>query len=1165
MSDQGINEGENDNLNLTNSSSESELGAQITNLVECVEKNSGHIKNLKKIVKFLRNQPIESDDDDEFNDEENSIIQDVLNNIADKTYLQKQIEDLKKKSPEIEMLKKKVEKNTNDITSIENKMTNSSLDLDKDIEKNNLEVKNILFDFQNNEYNKLKKEVEEMKIQILRLQRPEKEIQIEKIYVPQKSDDIDPIIDEMSSIKARLINLENKYVDMKEEQEERDNFKAKLAKTDDSHYKLKEFENKIKDDTHGRFQEFENRLKVDTHGKFKEIEDRIEAENRMRREGENKTKERIRKVGKEVSEMKKKLEKNDTNDDSLTYEINELKKSLEPPKFDYTQYNNILNELEKHQKYIDKINKTLAEYENRANRHSKKIKRQKEGSEKFEQKVEKNEKELTNKTHEIFSKLNYVESILKERLSKVGENELVEKLDSYSPPSFSGGRPNLKSSPLSTPSKMNSSVNTDDDSLMFYGPNIEIFRSEINQKLKQYEEHLNDSLEKYADALTESVNLFKSTNENLDEKCEDISSKLEKTSTEFAQFKDKMFNTFVSTNGLDSLKQKHKNLKESFKVSITELHNQINQNHDSNNQESELLKNEIKRISDVLGNIQTDFLETSVLSREQQKRQNEHIAALVAASNGDNSQIASIAIQYSDEFEEMKAKVDKVEENYGLCSENIRDLAQSLNEISDKLKKHENESSTKIRSVELCSSKDREEFINRFLEIDEKLNSTVAELSDCPKVVAQSIDMNQMAISELSERVEAELLDMKSALQQANFADEEIVALKKVVESENEKINSLQNQLNERLHKVEYILDHRNQKEEESSKIWATIEELKIQQEVQKIQISASTSAQIQPIKIDAKFENADEEAVQPSALSYDGSNDLLTDIETLKVRIKFMEEKLKNANDDISSIKENIHSNTMQINMFGDKIRSESESMRGKLRKEFVDNEIFESFKEEFQTIRSIVCEDIMEQINTLSSEMSALQGNEVAIHRANNENNGDGNNTTDRSVTILGGDDTTTNTNAAPSQKQFNELKIMINGVDMAAQRQIRKLKTSLKSLLQEIEDAKEEEERKAQAQKLQSLMKNKKRKEEEEEQDEKNTVEGISQNEVVQKDETPRFKYDGSATVRPKRQLFAYMIPEPVRLPTSIELIQDDFQMLFIIMFITLLYFLVSDIFM
>ena len=770
------------------------------------------------------------------------------------------------------------------------------------------------------------------------------------------------------------------------------------------------------------------------------------------------------------------------------------------------------------------------------------------------------------------------------------------------------------------------------------------FKDEYNKNVNSTAEIIGDTVKSFKtahdgtvseiqeikDKVSDVVNQMTSSTLERVQKLEDSFKSVSETSNKFAsdfeELKNKMYTTFVTADALDTIKQKRKNLKENVKTMVTELNGYIETERNERNKSIDELKQSIEAINQSVKESSEKAENEAKLNKEQirkiLKQINRISKAGPATEDGGEGQSQGASPELQMDVDELKFKLNQLEEINNKYKDDISELNKTIQDFNNKMKEQKDDYTNRISNLEYVSNSEQKDIMDKISKLEDQFDSTTKSLSDLPSMVMNSNQMNQAAINEFSQHVEDTLTDMKSQLKQATFADDDITELTNKFNAFEELSNKKHSELSDKIEKVEFELSQRRAAEIEHSKLWAAINDNKVKIDVQlektNPQFSSLISKLKKSIKELEKANEVDDSELESATLPEDSSPtpEYTAVIETLKAKVSNLEEENRKVGNSVSHLQEEVSVSRDNIDRIAKQIREEVVEMRNKLPESFIEIDAFNGLKEEVNVIHGALNtaiettvserEKVEEQLSEFNNSMTSLQStvkNEVqtALQNALKDSNistkdihldsaaksdEDDDESKHTPTAIIGADDESAN---KLNSNEVGDLKLMINGIDIALQRQIRKLKISVRNIERMLEDAAEEEKRQ------QELEKQKKEKEElakeiVEEEKKKREEEMIEEEEEIDDDEVIQLNPQNQKDVQVVQQ-GALQVAQPgavvyvagdqnnnnnhlanqqaiittVKLPTAIELIQDDFNIFFVLMFSVLLYFLVSDLFL
>ena len=485
-------------------------------------------------------------------------------------------------------------------------------------------------------------------------------------------------------------------------------------------------------------------------------------------------------------------------------------------------------------------------------------------------------------------------------------------------------------------------------------------------------------------------------------------------------------------------------------------------------------------------------------------------------------------------IDEMKSKVEEMENNSRELSDKFTKTDESVKEIQGMANELRDDYTQRMSDLEYVGSQDRAEAMNKITQLETEIENLRTELADFPRMINSTMEDNQIAMKNLSERIDGELSDMKSQLQQASFADEEIDELRGKFEQLQGETNQYNSQTKDQFENITRQLTTLKTAEQEHLKLWNAIKDLQTAQDVQANTVNPMFTQQISQLTSKVSSDG-DEEADQANQVT----PQIVADIEILRRKLESLEQGIVEDKQSVLTLNGNLADLRAELDITAQKIRSEMQSMRASLPDSFVELEVFRGLKSEVQIIQNATSDNVQSAVDQREMIKEQLDEFNRVLREMQSKLAGE-NPELGEIPEVIGG------THAA-SPGELNDLKMMINGIDLATQRQLRKLKRSIRKIEKMIEDAQEEERR--------LLEQQAKEEEQREMEEEDGDEEGEKTSELV-------LAPAPAGRLRSDSRITGRLSSGP--LPSAVEVIQDDFQIFFVLMFSVLLYFLVTDIF-
>lgn len=585
---------------------------------------------------------------------------------------------------------------------------------------------------------------------------------------------------------------------------------------------------------------------------------------------------------------------------------------------------------------------------------------------------------------------------------------------------------------------------------------------------------------------------------------------------------------------VESLRLKMKNQKKSFKTQISDLKEYFDNETKSRKEKDDEYNSMIESIKNPLDSLQQRMeLEFKMVNKKMLMLQSS------LANKGDSGSSEPVPVidiassELSVDVEQLKLRLSDLEANIKTMKE---DYSPRVSKLETQIKENKEDINGRLSNMEYVSSKEREEFMSRLQEIDDRSTSTAREIAECPRMITNSIETNQIALKELSEKIESKLSDMNSKLKQASFADEEIEELRMKFNANIDNNRQALNSLVERIEKTEHGIQRIKGSSEENSRLWASVNSLNMKMEVQEKTTNVEVSniirkltQKIQKLKNKLPQQNEEDAEVEEIVMP-----DTKAAVELLRMKIESMEQEMQNEREILTKFETRLTDEEDTRQALDKKLHEELKEAKNDLISSLVDNEQHESLKNEMEVIRNA----INSNIETSVEERKATKHELKAMMKKIDELSGQA------KVDETEREEVEQVHSVAPNE--IKDLKLMMNGIELSAQRQIRKLKRTVKNIERALEDAEEEEK------KHQEIGANRKN----EEQQQAVTNEPVQVPQVIdmQKEEPVAHK---AITTPDERNSY-------VNYRDLTDPLADDFNIFFVLMFAVLLYFLVSDLF-
>jgi hypothetical protein len=332
---------------------------------------------------------------------------------------------------------------------------------------------------------------------------------------------------------------------------------------------------------------------------------------------------------------------------------------------------------------------------------------------------------------------------------------------------------------------------------------------------------------------------------------------------------------------------------------------------------------------------------------------------------------------------------------------------------------------------------------------------------------------------------------MKSQLQQASFADEEIDKLSGRVTQCEAATADLLADIGGRFETVHRDLAKRREAEGEIVKLAGIVEDLRLHHEV--LRASAEGGSQNSP------------------------------EVELLRLKVAALEESSRDSGRKVTRISEEVDSLNVASSSIGKRIREEVERLRNSLGDSFVDAEAFAGLRNEMDIFRDAQATNLQAAVEERDSTREQIEEFRAIIQEMRHGSDAEA------VQEVIGG-----HVDSRTSSEDVRKLEQKIQGIDSKVQRDLRKLKGALRKLERAFEEA-----------------------------------------EVVRRDVGPvQPAQDLSIPEAEPQQILEAVQqaagpqtgiqPNAARIHAQIQVIQDDFQLFFVLMMALLAYFVVANIF-
>jgi hypothetical protein len=475
--------------------------------------------------------------------------------------------------------------------------------------------------------------------------------------------------------------------------------------------------------------------------------------------------------------------------------------------------------------------------------------------------------------------------------------------------------------------------------------------------------------------------------------------------------------------------------------------------------------------------------------------------------------ISEVHARIGDLGENPEGGPGSVADHLGSVRSSISEIGQKLDSSTSRLRKKVTANTAAIATIqkesadirEYCSqqvatvrdvfAQDQEETRSRLVRHDDAFASLEGELQRVPRIINEAVDERLIGIGELQSRVEGELQDMRSQLQQAAFADEEIAELRSRLEQTERTSSDGFAGIEGTIAAIQRDLQKRREAEAEIVRIAGIVEDLKLNQDVMRAHA--------------------------------DGGSQGDPEVEIIRLKVVALEEGARDARIKTAALSEAIENLSAVSANIGLRIRDDVERLGNALSDRLVDADTFAALRAEVDLFREATTtslqaaieereatRDQIEEFRRLLTEISARAAGGPAPE-------------------VIGG-----RLDSKGSADDVRKLEQKIQGIDSKIQRDIRKLKGRLRSLERALEDA---------AQETKQLP-----------------VQPVVVERVIA-EPGPEGAEKAVEQLVVASPIVESRTTEAVeRITSQVRIIQDDFQLFFVVMFSLLVYFLVADLF-
>jgi hypothetical protein len=255
---------------------------------------------------------------------------------------------------------------------------------------------------------------------------------------------------------------------------------------------------------------------------------------------------------------------------------------------------------------------------------------------------------------------------------------------------------------------------------------------------------------------------------------------------------------------------------------------------------------------------------------------------------------------------------------------------------------------------------------------------------------------------------------------------------------------------------------------------------------------------------------------------------DASAELKMLQLKVQSMEDAERQQRLLLSGIEDKLVSLDYRNGEVDAKFHDELLKLEKRLTETLVEKENYMNLKAEIVTFREALSNSVQaafEQREAIEERMRQFQ---ASAAQGNGGNEGE---------LVIGGKE------GNFGGEDVSNIKMLINGVDLSAQRQFRKVKRSIRKIERALEEAAEQELRLSAEKGMKEIS-------------EGSPVEVVVETPVNGNTVSDVEKVSGDIVEKLDKRM-------AVKLPTVVEVIQSDFQVFFVLMFSVLLYFLVADV--
>ncbi|KAH0789669.1 hypothetical protein GPJ56_006171 [Histomonas meleagridis] len=620
------------------------------------------------------------------------------------------------------------------------------------------------------------------------------------------------------------------------------------------------------------------------------------------------------------------------------------------------------------------------------------------------------------------------------------------------------------------------------------------------------------------------------------------------------KIKNRFLETFADKETADNLRQKLANQKSTFKHEISDLNGFIKDEAQKREDALAEMQNKVNQVQQILENLQEKSSMEAKITKDQLRK----LSAQVATGGSPNNSQPGIPSEFALDLDEFRLRIEQLEQDKKKSNERANAIIAKQEEIDKSLNESLDDIKSRISNMEYVSSKDHEEFIDKLRQVEENNSIIRSEMEQCPIMISHSIDENNAAIDKFKEKVNKSLSEIQNQLKQASFADDEIDEIRISLKKFTKHIKSEQRKLDSRLDTIEHKLNQEKDSNNDITQIKDKLEQLRLEIDVQNNTTNPLFTQQLSELRNLITGDNTNDKESSESPIKIAQQ----IDIEKIKKKMVKIEDIVQQQNISIDKTNDAVKDIHESNDIFTRKIYREIESIYHTIPDKVDESPVVLGIKEEIKTLE-----------NTINIAIEDKENFKNKLNEIISNNNNNNNNETSQQYEKIGDNNETSNT-------EINELKLAIDGIEMNTQRQIRKLKRTVKKVQHALEDAiedeKEEKEKKEKTQRKRRRSNTQRKQHKQKDINDKEEDGSVTERNIELEDddskellltdenENANEEKESKEVVRADDEKMK-AVEELQKNNVVKELLRDDFGVMFTLMFAVLLYFLVTDIVM